>query len=190
VVDFEANRLRSAAAEASADYIDTAEALFDWLKGLVIEFKRRNARKRELMERGLDDAAVFAEMSKEAPICILIDDMAAFIRTVYQPPEGVGNMSGFLENVVEKGSLHHIYFFVCVDTGDMPSLLGRRVYDRMAAYRRGIFLGGNVAAQRLFDFSAMPYLEQSRSMKTGLGLLPPSEDEQEIRRVVIPYARG
>ena len=60
------------------------------------------------MEDGHDEEEVFDYMKKEKPIFIFLADIGDFIRMVYKPGEGVGNISGFVENILEKGSLHHI----------------------------------------------------------------------------------
>ena len=59
----------------------------------------------------------------------------------------------------------------------------------MASYKTGIHLGGNVAAQKILDFSAMPYLEQNKPLKPGIGLLPQDIDHPSARKIVIPQVK-
>ena len=50
-------------------------------------------------------------------------------------------------------------------------------------------MGGNVAAQRILEFTDMPFGEQTRSEKPGIGILA-SANGHKYRRIVIPLVRG
>jgi len=111
------------------------------------------------------------------------------VQTVYQASGPHAAMRNFYENAVEKGSLHNIYFIACMDTENTVPLLGRKLYEKMAAYKTGIHLGGNVTAQKILNFSSMPFAEQSKQYKPGLGLLPQDIDHSNARKVIIPKLR-
>ncbi|MBE6984376.1 MAG: FHA domain-containing protein [Ruminococcaceae bacterium] len=189
VTDFGAGRLRKSAQEAEATYVTNAEELFEFTRAFQQSFLQRNAKKREMLLAGAEEDEVFAQMQKEQPIILLIDDLAGFVQTVYQAGGVQGSMRGFYENAIEKGALHNIYVIACVDTENTTPLLGKKVYEKMAAYKTGIHLGGNVAGQKVLNFASMPFSEQTKQTKPGLGLLPQDIEHSNVRKVVIPKLR-
>jgi S-DNA-T family DNA segregation ATPase FtsK/SpoIIIE len=58
------------------------------------------------------------------------------------------------------------------------------------SYKTGIHLGGYINSQKLFQFTNIPFAQQSKPMKTGLGLIPSAEDSAAAQQVVIPLAKG
>lgn len=190
IVDLSGSRLRAFAAQNQAAYVQDGTGIFELLKELVPVFKERNARKQELLSSGLDEAGIYRKQNQFPPIYLFIDDLDEFIKMVYAPPEGVGAMSGFVENITEKGALHNIYLIACCDCSGPSQSAGRKAFANMASYHTGIHLGGNPAGQRVFDFSSLPYSEQSKTARPGTGLIPPDEYDSTIRKVVIPLIKG
>ena len=189
VIENGSPQLNGLAREYGMGYAHTPREIFLFFKELLPVFAQRNKQKQALLARGFSDEEIFREMKKEQSIYIFIADLAEFMRMIYSPQEGVGDMHGFLENILEKGSLHNIYFFACLNTDDAPSLAGYRAYASFVGYKRGVHLGGNLSAQRIFSFRNIPYAEMSRTLKKGLGLTPDAEDDTIARRIVIPNAR-
>lgn len=85
--------------------------------------------------------------------------------------------------------MHNIYFAAGVDQERHGDASSSAVYDEFVKKKTGIHLGGNVAAQQLYDFAGMSYSEQNRAEKAGTGLVPPSDGEPYMR-VVLPLAKG
>lgn len=190
IFDFSNNTLRKFAGENNSHYISTGKELFVTLKEILPLFKERNIFKNELLSSGLTEREVFERMQKFSPIFLFIDNLIDFINIAYQPPEDSGQMSGFLENIAEKGFLHNIYIIAAIDYSKMSQILGNRTLNFMTSYRAGIHLGGNVAAQRIFEFASLPYSEQSKVTKPGKGLLPSDEYRNAAQEVVIPLLKG
>ena len=190
VIDFTGIKLRKFSADNQTTYISNGSDLFDFLKGLLPEFKKRNLIKQELLAAGVDEAVIYKEMTRFQPIFLFIDNLDDFIRVVYSPPEGVGTMAGFVENITEKGYLHNIYLFAAYDYSNATHSVGRKIFNHIISYKTGIHLGGLTASQRIFDFSALPYSEQSKATKPGTGLIPPDEFTPTIQEVVIPLLKG
>ena len=67
--------------------------------------------------------------------------------------------------------------------------MGKDVFERFISVKAGIHMGGNVAAQRILEFDGMPFGEQTRSEKPGIGLVA-STDGQSYHRIVIPLVKG
>ena len=65
----------------------------------------------------------------------------------------------------------------------------RKIYDYFVRYKTGMHFGGNVAGQRIFSFDYVPYAEQTKSQKPGVGMLPENDDET-VRKVVVPLLKG
>lgn len=190
IIDFSGSKLRKFAAENQAIYVPDGAGLFEMLKDILPEFQRRNMKKQELFAAGLDESDIYKHMADFQPIFIFIDELDDFINMVYAPPEGIGTMSGFVENITEKGYLHNIYIIAEYDYANAAHSVGRKVFNNFTSYKTGIHLGRNAASQRIFDFSSLPYLEQSRVAKPGIGLIPTDIYNPVARTVVIPLLKG
>ena len=175
--------------EDKISYVADSKELFSYFDKLVPEFVRRNKLKHKLMDEGITEDEIFREMSKEKPIFIFLGDLSDFFSMVYKPGEGVGNMSGFLENILEKGSLHNIYFIGSLKVEDQGSLTVYRGYSLFTSYQKGIHLGGNLISQKLFKFQNIPYMDQSKAEKRGLGYVPDEEEADQAVKVVVPLAK-
>ena len=99
-------------------------------------------------------------------------------------------MSGFVENILEKGSLHNIYFIVDVSADQVASAMGKRAFSLIASYKKGIYLGGNLSSQRILDFSTVPFSLQGKSMRAGTGFATPGYSESKAPQITIPLAKG
>lgn len=170
-------------------YVADSKELFSYFDKLIPEFVRRNKLKHKLMDAGLTENEIFQEMSKEKPIFIFLGDLSDFFSMVYKPGEGVGNMSGFLENILEKGSLHNIYFIGSLKVEDQGFLATYRGYSLFTSYQKGIHLGGNLTSQRVFKFQNIAYMDQSKAEKRGLGYVPDEEEADQAVKVVVPLAK-
>lgn len=189
VVETKMAELKNQAEECGAEYVSDSSELFAYLNRLLPEFSRRNKKKRTLLEQGLDESEIFDVMKEETPIFIFLADMAEFFRLVYKPGNGVGQMSGFVENIMEKGSLHHIYFFGSVRSEDQSILPSYRAYSLFISYKKGIHIGGNLNMQKIFSFQNISFTQQTKTMKKGRGYVPDNEEESIGREVVIPLAK-
>lgn len=171
-------------------YISSQEELFAYFQALIPEFKRRNQIKQKLLAEGISEDALFERMQQERPVFICIADIAAYLRDVYTPlPNGAG-MQGFVENISEKGRFHNIYFFGCIRSEDETEQLGRKAFRCFADNMAGIHVGGNLASQRIFNFTNIPYLQQSKAVKPGSGLIPSAEDSSIAETVILPLVKG
>ena len=179
--------LKGVAEKLGADYITDEQGLYDCMKNIIPVFKERNMIKQEALAEGYEDDEIYEKMSGEKPYFFFIDDLPFFVRLITQPRPGVGDMKGFVENITDRGSLHNIFFIACFNQDDVPTMAGIRVYENMVRYKKGIHLGGNVSAQRIFNFDYIPYMEQGKEQKAGIGMLPSGEGITAASKVVIPY---
>ena len=169
----------------NARHVTDDKALFAYFESLVPEFKRRNNLKVQLLKEGLDEEGVALRMAEERPIFIFVDNLADLINMVYRPSQGISPMSGFFENIIEKGKLHNIYFIAGLKVEDESLLMGYKGYTLFVADKSGIHLGGNLPGQKIFNFQNVPFAEASKSMKKGFGHISTAEDD-EGEAIVIP----
>lgn len=188
VVETGTQQLRRNAEECGARYIDSAQALFKYFSDLTPIFVERNKKKQAFLTKGWSDEEIFREMAKEQPIYIFLADLSGFMKLLYERHEKIGAMNGFAENILEKGSLHNIYFFGCVNTDEAIQMAGYKAYTLFTGYKKGVHLGGNLSAQRNFSFQNVQYTELGKSMKKGIGYVPDEEDNTVGRKIVIPLA--
>lgn len=175
VIDF-SGELKTVCQSLGGTYISEDRELYHYLKEeLIPAFRQRNEKKRM--------AAPYGE--REEKIFLFAASLHEFIKHIYSPAEGVGEMGAVIENFLEKGRSHNIFWFSILQTDDRNRVSGRRAYDLFIRYKRGIHFGGRVSEQRLLDFDHVPYMERTRAEKPGIGMLPYSEEET-VRKVAVP----
>lgn len=184
VIDF-GGELKNIAESIDARYIDSSQKMFDFFMDIQPTFKLRNQKKHECTDNGLSDEAIFDEMQQFEKMFIIIGDLPDFVTKVHKPDEGVGDMVKFLNTLLEKGALHNVYWFAAYNQDDAARVAGQMIFSAFVKDKKGIHLGGNVASQRLFPFDHVPYNEQNKVHKAGIGMLPTHEDD-DTTMVVLP----
>lgn len=170
VVDF-SGELRAFCADMEITYITKDSDCYCYLKdSLIPAFRQQDV----------------GEQSGR--IYIFIADLADFIRHIYAPAEGVGQMGALIENLLDKGNHHGIFWFGCLRQEDRNVVMGNRTYELFIRSKKGIHFGGRVSEQRIFDFDHVPYMEQTKAEKAGIAMLPYAEEET-VRKVAVPLWR-
>ncbi len=187
IVDF-GGELTYMAERLSIPLIDTDEKLYTYFTQLLPDFKERNQQKKEHIRSGMSDEEIYLNMQRFRAKFILIANLAEFITHVNHPKD-VQEMRPFVENLLDKGSLHNVYWMACYNYEDVAKVAGIKIYEYFLRYKTGIHFGGNVAGQRIMNFDYVPYAEQTKSLKPGIGMLPAS-DEDDVRKVVVPLVKG
>ena len=185
----EFGELANIAEKYNALYVQDSKALYKYFSELLPEFARRNKKKQELLRQGCSEDELYMQMKEEEPVFIMIADMMDFINMIYRPEAGVGNMSGFLENIIEKGALHNIFFAAVLNIDDAPLLSGYKAYQKYAGYGKGIYLGGNLQQQKLFRFQNISFIQQQKTQKKGFGYITDDEEEDSGIEIVLPLAK-
>ena len=182
--------LKNEAAALGAGYYASLEEIVGFIGELAPLFKARHTLKRELAAQDLDEDAQYERMSQEQTWLVIISDLADFLELVYGAGGRAQNLNGALENLVEKGFLHQIFFAAAMDTDDKARAASEgMLYDYFTGEQNGILLGGNVSSQQVFDFTGMPFKDQNTPEKPGVGLVPPKPGEP-YQRVILPLAKG
>lgn len=185
VIDGPGKEMVAYSSDERVTYAEDAKGIYEFFSSIIPEFKRRNKLKRELLAQDLEEEEIYEQMSQEKPIFIFITDLVYYFKEVY---DGGYEMSGFLENISEKGRLHNIYFFGVAGVGTTSEIEYMKAYKFFAEPKMGIHFGGNVGSCRVFNFDFVPYKQQSKVLKPGIGLTA-SKLEASTTKVVIPLAR-
>lgn len=179
------------AKENNIRYLTSDSEIFEYFKELTPVFAKRNKLKHQYMENELQREELYSKMQDNTPIFIFIPNLSEFIKAIYKPETGVGKMSGFMENIIEKGELHNIYFIASLDMEESAAVSVYKTYKLFTGYKNGVHLGGNTASQRIFDFRNIPYTEAGKPLKKGFGWAVTGEDMDEASKIVIPmYIKG
>ena len=186
VIDDDKKTLRAFEKEAGITYASDEDSIFDYFSALLPEFVRRNKMKQQLIQEEKEEDEIFDIMSQEIPYFIFISDLSWFIPFIYNAEK---DMKGFLENIIAKGRLHNIYIFSDIGMDKRELVSGYTAYESFIGHKEGIHLGGKVADNPTLNFEYIPFLEQTKSEKPGIGQIPGVTDENATEKVVIPLAR-
>lgn len=185
IIDSPAESLGVFREREEISYIEQEE-MYQWLVDIKPVFVERNRKKNALLQEGADEDAVFEQMRKEIPYFVFISDLSWFVSKLY----GMGqDARDFVENIFEKGSLHHIYFIGELSLEKVESTMGYMAYDLFASYRTGIHFGGRVLENQVMHFEYLSYKEQEDGEKVGIGMLPGDRNMEGVKKVVVPDAR-
>lgn len=185
VIDSDSPTMQVYAENEKITYINSEEGIFNYFSSIIPEFKRRNELKRELMVQELEENEIYERMSDERPIFIFISDMSWFITQVYT---GEHKMNGFVENLIEKGRLHNIFFFGVAGLEQCSEIDYQKAFKMFIKEKTGIHFGGNVAGNRIFNYESISYKEQSKVYKAGIGITA-TPLEEHCNTIVVPLAR-
>ncbi len=167
-------------------YVSDEQGIFDYFQELTPEFVARNKKKHELEAKGMEGEEIFDAMTEEKPHFIFISDLSWFVPLIYNAEL---DMRGFLETIIEKGQYHNIFFLAALPMEKRHMTTGYQVYELFTGYKTGIHFGGKVSDNQVLSFDYMSFVDQGKTEKPGIGILPSSSNEKVARRAVIPLAR-
>ncbi|MBR2409477.1 MAG: type VII secretion protein EssC [Lachnospiraceae bacterium] len=188
VIEHSSDSLKLFAEKMGAEYITSISEQADFFSNNLNLIKERNQKKKAMELMGKDDIEIFNEMSSEQPIFVVISDIVEFVKTVSKNEIGVVDISAFVKNVFDKGSLLNIYFFIGINPDTIAAVLGNEIFTAITAYHEGMHFGGMVENIRYMDFSNFVYNERNKVRKTGVAMLPVANDER-TKEVVIPLVK-
>lgn len=188
VIDF-AGDLKAVSEKVNARYVNTQSALLEFFKDISPDFKARNVVKNAAAAAGKTNEEIYEEIQQFKKIIIIISNLADFVKKVHHPEEGIENMVPFLNTLLEKGATHNVFWIAGFNQDDANDLAGYKIYNAFIKDKNGMHLGGNVSAQRVLNFDYVPYMEQNKTVKKGIAMLPTSEEETTTT-VVLPLYRA
>ena len=152
IIEKSSSELKQIANTIGAEYLIDEKSISDYFNKLVPEFVKRNKSKHQLLNEGKNESEIYKLMQINKPVYIFIADMNIFLKSIYYPENYISAMNPFFENIFEKGFLHNIFFFACINTDESASLSSFRAYNIFTSYKTGVHLGGYLSAQRVFAF--------------------------------------
>lgn len=173
-----------------AEHISNVDQLFAVWKTIILTINERHVLHKKMVDRGCEDEEVFEAMTGYQQIFVLIADMQDFINTCANPGSGKAPMTPQVENIIAKGSLHQVYFFGVTGTQDLAGVSLQQVYRSFVKQKQGVHLGGELNSQKMLSYRNVPFAEQTRSLKPGVGYVPNSEDNMNVDQIVIPMNKG
>ena len=167
--------------------IQDVEGIWTFLnETLAPVFIERNRTKKELELQGAEEEELFAAAAKEKPIFIFIADLPWFLQTVYEDER---DMNAYMENLIQKGRWHNIYFVGICGLESRGDVLAYQMFNDFASYHTGIHFGGNAGQNTFMNFEYLGYAKQTQALKPGIGLLPEVMGEHETERLIVPLAK-
>ena len=142
-----------------------------------------------MIEAGMEETDIYEKMQEEKPYFIVVSDIVSFVESVTKPEEGVLNIKAFVENIAEKGKLHNVFFFIGINPDSVSNVMGIKLYEALIGHHTGMHLGGVANNVRYFDFSNVPFVEQNKTQKAGIAMIP-TGNEDEVAKIVLPLVRG
>lgn len=183
VIDF-SGELAGIAEKENLSVVDTDAGVFRFFSDILPDFKTRNMKKRENVKAGMSDDEIYLDMCSYQTKFILIADLADFIDHVQHPNED-GNVKGFVENILDKGSLHNVFWAACYNPEDISRVAGTKIFEYFTRQKTGIHFGGNVAkVQNILNFGYVLPKEMTKTQKPGIGMISSGDDEVDM--VVVP----
>ena len=169
------------------DYMSTDQEFFEYFQEMIPVIKARVAKKNELLAQEYEEDEIYAKIVKEKPYYIFISDLAWFIDRIESSEM---QMSGFLRNIWEKGSMNNIYFIATLSLENRSDISGQPLFQLFSGYKKGIHFGGKVSDNSVLDYDYMSYHEQGMSQKLGVGLISGPLYDNEASKIVVPLMRG
>ena len=185
IFDSEAKPMRIFEEKEEIQYVTDEKGIFECFSKVIPEFKNRSQIRKEMQDEDAEESEIFKRMCEELPIYFFISDLEWFINLIYNAEL---DMRGFLENILEKGRLLNIYFIGIIGLENISTVDYQKIYEIFVSYKTGIHFGGNTAENRIYNFDAIPYKEQSMLLKPGIGLIS-SRLNGEIQKIIVPLAR-
>ena len=118
---------------------------------------------------------------------IFISDLGSFCSMIYQFGEGRDGRVTFWERLAEGKVEEYFLSGVFHTVRDMEAS-GTGFFREFITWQHGICLGGNLSAQRIFQFDDVSYMRQNRYEPPGIGYLKEGPGSRS-KRVLLPMYR-
>ncbi len=187
IIDY-SGELADLAEKKSIPVLSDDHEILQYFEALIPDIKERNEKKHEYMRKDMSDEEIYVHMRSFVPKFIFVADLAEFIDRVVKAPTEF-SVKRFVENLLNKGSLHNVFWAACYNKEDFSKAGGTQIYDYFLRYKTGIHFGGNVGAYGIMNFDYVPLKERSKPQKVGVGMLP-YNDEENVHKVIVPLVKG
>lgn len=185
IFDGESKSMHAFAETEGIHYATDEKSVFECFTNVIPEIGSRSKKRKEMMENDAEEVEIFDAMLQEKAIYFFLSDLEWFITMIYNAEL---EMKGFLENIIEKGRLLNVYFVGVIGLDNIQMINFYKVYEYFVKYKTGVHFGGNVEKNNIYNFNAVPYKEQSKMLKPGIGMIS-NRLSGEVDQIVIPLAR-
>lgn len=185
IFDSSSGAMRVFSEEEGVHYATDEESVFKCLSEAIPEIGDRSRERKALLEKDTEETEIFEALARRKAMYFFISDLEWFISMVYNAKL---EMKGFLENVVEKGRLLNIYFVGVIGLDNIQMINYYKLYDLFVKYKTGVHFGGNVEKNSIYNYNAVPYKEQSKMLKPGIGMIA-DRLSGEVDKIIVPLAR-
>ncbi|MCR5357660.1 MAG: hypothetical protein K6E63_09720 [Lachnospiraceae bacterium] len=128
--------------------------------------------------------SIYEAFREEPDVLVICDGIESVIDDFYKNDRDEAIEKEMTELIGKKG---HCMVFTVSSSGH-AGVAGRRIYEQIRAVCMGIYLGGSIDKQNVFDFSYLPYSLQCRAGEAGMGTVLRRGRAASCNDVVIPYA--
>ncbi len=187
IFDFD-NEFRSVIKDIQAIYIDDRAKMADFFASSLPDFVERNKLKQACLAEGLSEEALYQKMKQFKKKVFIIGNLAEFVKRVKHTNDGVKDVSGFVQNILDKGARHNIFWFAGLNYDNVADISADKTYQFFVKDKVGAHFGGNAQDQRLMQFPNLPYASLTKKLKPGIALLSAHEGD-ETDTVVVPLLK-
>ena len=125
-------------------------------------------------------------VASEHPEWIIIcDGMSRMIERFYERDFSRQIEDELLKNIMNRKGVRFVGTFA---TEDHSGIVGRKLYEVIRTECMGIYLGGGLDRQSIFDCSYIPYSVQCASKSPGTGTVLKSKANSRYGDIVIPFS--
>ena len=178
------------AQQVDAIHVCDGDQLFEMWKTVILTINERHTLYKQWMEQGLEPEELFVRMQQYKPMVILVADLLDFAQACANPGNGKPSMTAQADNILTKGALHGVYFFGVSDTQDLAAASLQSLHRSFTKNRHGVHLGGELNTQKMLSYRNIPFAEQTRVLKPGIGYVPSEEDAMNVDQIIIPMNKG
>ncbi len=191
ILEFGTTDFEKFAEKMSAVYINTGEALYQFVAEVLLEeVKVRAVKKKQCLDKHLADDAFFVEMNAFTKINIFIPNATGFVNELYNRDSKAFLAKDVVEMLTsDKGYHYNFYFFIEVHDEEISELLGYKSFHNFKDHGAGIRFGGRYLSQKLLDFENVSYKVKDSVMKAGIGTVSSDDREARLEQIVIPMNR-
>lgn len=187
IIDSPGKELKTYKKNENVTYLEEEQEISSYIINILKpEFLTRNKLKNQMIGNDMEESEIYGIMSREKPCFIFIADIAWFVKMVYSTGTGIKDI---LENLIERGSLHNIYFVAELALAKAAEVRGYQLFDLFADYKTGIHFGGKVVDNPLLSFDYMQYKEQTIADRAGIGTLANIDEKHNTQKIIVPLAR-
>ena len=188
LVELGDNRFARIAEERQLERVTDGQGVYDLLSRIQGEMVRRASIKKACLDARQSDEEMFRAALANPRIDLFLGNLSALVEELYSPESPAFNAHALFETLCERGKGYNIFLYAEAADKDQANLMAYGCFESMCSYRSGIRFGGRFGDQQVFSFENVSYLEQDRSMKCGLGMIPSENREDRQIKVVVPMS--